>query len=211
MNRFLQGHGLALTALSAGDAADFLAALGTPEESAEVTAHLTYPLTGDLAARPRSSGRRSTIMTDTPFAQRLAEHRRAGGHHLLLRDRPTPACLGDRAHLARPAALADLRQHGLEAAAARARLRQPGRRAGGLAHRHPQRQVTDRDRQAWARSARGCCATTGSEGTAPGGTRCSSRCSPTSGRRSAAGCWHAWTRALTRGIDGACGRRRLRP
>lgn len=46
----LQGFGLTLTALQVGDATDFLAALGSPEERAEVVAHLTFAPPSDLAA-----------------------------------------------------------------------------------------------------------------------------------------------------------------
>jgi RimJ/RimL family protein N-acetyltransferase len=46
----LQGYGLTLTPLVAADASDLLAALGPPEESAEVVAHLTFGPPSDVAA-----------------------------------------------------------------------------------------------------------------------------------------------------------------
>jgi len=46
----LQGYGLTLSPLRRDDATDFLAALGSPEESAEVLAHLTYPPPVDAAS-----------------------------------------------------------------------------------------------------------------------------------------------------------------
>lgn len=45
----LQGFGLTLTPLVVGDAADFLTALGPPEERAEVVAHLTFAAPTNLA------------------------------------------------------------------------------------------------------------------------------------------------------------------
>lgn len=44
----LQGFGLTLTPLDVGDAEDFLAALGSPEEAREVVAHLTFAPPVDL-------------------------------------------------------------------------------------------------------------------------------------------------------------------
>lgn len=44
----LQGHGLTLTPLRVADAGDFLAALGPPEQAAEVLAHLSYAPPTDL-------------------------------------------------------------------------------------------------------------------------------------------------------------------
>jgi RimJ/RimL family protein N-acetyltransferase len=46
----LQGYGLTLTPLAAADANDLLTALGPPEESAEVVAHLTFGPPPDVAA-----------------------------------------------------------------------------------------------------------------------------------------------------------------
>jgi RimJ/RimL family protein N-acetyltransferase len=46
----LQGYGLTLTPLAAADANDLLTALGPPEESAEVVAHLTFGPPSDVAA-----------------------------------------------------------------------------------------------------------------------------------------------------------------
>jgi RimJ/RimL family protein N-acetyltransferase len=46
----LQGYGLTLTPLAAADASDLLTALGPPEESAEVVAHLTFGPPSDVAA-----------------------------------------------------------------------------------------------------------------------------------------------------------------
>lgn len=45
----LQGFGLTLTPLRLADAEDFLAALGSPEERAEVVAHLSFAPPADLA------------------------------------------------------------------------------------------------------------------------------------------------------------------
>jgi RimJ/RimL family protein N-acetyltransferase len=69
----LQGHGLTLTALGADDAADFLAALGTPEESAEVLAHLTHPPPVDLAAATEIIRSAVDDQDRLAYAQRLSE------------------------------------------------------------------------------------------------------------------------------------------
>lgn len=46
----LQGYGLTLSPLGTDDAAEFLTALGSPEEAYEVLAHLTYPPPVDVAS-----------------------------------------------------------------------------------------------------------------------------------------------------------------
>jgi RimJ/RimL family protein N-acetyltransferase len=69
----LQGFGLTLDPLEISDAEDFLAALGTPEEAAEVLQHLPYQPPDDLAAAVAViSAARATPRRIT-YAQRLTE------------------------------------------------------------------------------------------------------------------------------------------
>jgi RimJ/RimL family protein N-acetyltransferase len=67
----LAGERLVLTPLRLADAAGFVAALGTREEAAEVTAHLSYR-SPDLAAARRIVATLLTTPGQQPFAQRLA-------------------------------------------------------------------------------------------------------------------------------------------
>jgi len=67
----LRGTRLALTPLRLSDAADFVQALGSPEEAAEVTAHLSYR-SPDLTAARRIVAAALTNPGQLPFAQRLA-------------------------------------------------------------------------------------------------------------------------------------------
>ena len=67
----LGGARLELTPLRLSDAADFVQALGSPEEAAEVTAHLSYR-SPDLAAARRIIASALTHPGQLPFAQRLA-------------------------------------------------------------------------------------------------------------------------------------------
>ncbi|SDS22617.1 Protein N-acetyltransferase, RimJ/RimL family [Friedmanniella luteola] len=66
----LRGERLELTPLRLSDTVAFLAALGTAEESAEVTAHLSYRVP-DLAAARRVVATLLTTPGQQPFAQRL--------------------------------------------------------------------------------------------------------------------------------------------
>ena len=67
----LRGGRLVLTPLRLADAADLVRALGTAEEAAEVTAHLSYR-SPDLPAARRVVARALTTPDQQPFAQRLA-------------------------------------------------------------------------------------------------------------------------------------------
>ncbi len=69
----LQGFGLTLDPLEISEAEDFLAALGTPEEAAEVLQHLPYHPPDDLAAAVAviSAARATTA----PHHVRTAAHR----------------------------------------------------------------------------------------------------------------------------------------
>ena len=72
----LQGFGLTLTPLRVEDAADFLAASGTPEERAEVLAHLSYRAPRRTwPTRPRSSKRAVDDQDRIAYGQRLDHHR----------------------------------------------------------------------------------------------------------------------------------------
>ncbi|HEY5786992.1 MAG TPA: GNAT family protein [Microlunatus sp.] len=67
----LQGYGLTLTPLGSDDAVDFLTALGSPEEAAEVLAHLTYPAPVDVEGATKII---TSIVNDhdrLAYAQRL--------------------------------------------------------------------------------------------------------------------------------------------
>jgi RimJ/RimL family protein N-acetyltransferase len=66
----LRGTRLLLAPLRLTDAPDFVRALGSPEEAAEVTAHLTYR-SPDLAAARRVITSALTTADQLPFAQRL--------------------------------------------------------------------------------------------------------------------------------------------
>ena len=66
----LTGDRLTLTPLRLGDAADFVRALGDPEEAAAVTAHLSYR-SPDLPAARRVLATLLTTPGQLPFAQRL--------------------------------------------------------------------------------------------------------------------------------------------
>jgi RimJ/RimL family protein N-acetyltransferase len=67
----LRGTRLLLTPLRLADAPDFVRALGTPAEAAEVTAHLSYR-SPDLAQARRIIVAALTAADQLPFAQRLA-------------------------------------------------------------------------------------------------------------------------------------------
>ena len=68
----LTGDRLTLTPLRLGDAADFVRALGGPEEAATVTAHLSYR-SPDLPGARRILATLLTTPGQLPFAQRLTE------------------------------------------------------------------------------------------------------------------------------------------
>ncbi len=68
----LQGFGLTLTPLVVEDASDVLAALGTPEERAEVVAHLTFAPPTDLAEATTIIERAVHDHHRIAYAQRLA-------------------------------------------------------------------------------------------------------------------------------------------
>ena len=68
----LTGSGVRLVALRLSDAAEYLAALGTPEQRSEVLAHLTFAPPRDLDAARRVVGQALTDPDRMPFAQRLA-------------------------------------------------------------------------------------------------------------------------------------------
>ena len=68
----LRGQRLMLTPLRLADVPDFVRALGTAEEAAEVTAHLSYR-SPDLAAARRVVTRALTTPDQQPFATRLAD------------------------------------------------------------------------------------------------------------------------------------------
>ncbi|MCW2803191.1 MAG: N-acetyltransferase [Propionibacteriaceae bacterium] len=69
----LRGYRLVLTPLCVEDAADYLAALGDPAETAEVTAHLSFvpPRTVAEAAEHILAARLTPLRA--PYAQRLSE------------------------------------------------------------------------------------------------------------------------------------------
>ncbi|HEY5979338.1 MAG TPA: GNAT family protein [Microlunatus sp.] len=69
----LQGFGLTLTPLQVGDAEDFLAALGTPEEATEVLEHLPYQPPDDLASAVAIIADALATPHRIAYAQRLAE------------------------------------------------------------------------------------------------------------------------------------------
>ena len=117
VNRARRGPRLRLTPLRLADAADFLAALGTPGETGRGAGPPGY------RRRPTSPPRRvvAAALTDpdrVPYAQRLP---RTGvrRHDLLLRDRPGRPRVGHRAHVGRAAVLADGREHRVQAGHAR--------------------------------------------------------------------------------------------
>jgi RimJ/RimL family protein N-acetyltransferase len=66
----LHGARVLLTPLRLSDARDFVRALGSPEEAAEVTAHLSYR-SPDLAEARRIITTALTTADQLPFAQRL--------------------------------------------------------------------------------------------------------------------------------------------
>lgn len=67
----LQGYGLTLSPLGTADAVDFLAALGSPEEAAEVLAHLSYPPPADVAAATKIISAAVQDPDRIVYAQRL--------------------------------------------------------------------------------------------------------------------------------------------
>lgn len=67
----LRGDRVLLTPLRLSDAADFVRALGGPDQAAEVTAHLSYR-SPDLSAARRIIAAALTTGDQLPFAQRLA-------------------------------------------------------------------------------------------------------------------------------------------
>lgn len=69
----LEGTGLRLTALRLSDAADFLTALGTPQQRAEVLAHLRYPPLDDVAGARLALAAAISDQDRTPYAQRLPD------------------------------------------------------------------------------------------------------------------------------------------
>ena len=69
----LQGYGLTLTPLTVTDAADFLAALGSAEESAQVLQHLSYGPPADLEEATKITSAAVADPERVPFAQRLTE------------------------------------------------------------------------------------------------------------------------------------------
>jgi RimJ/RimL family protein N-acetyltransferase len=71
--RQLQGFGLTLTPLAVSDAAEFLAALGSAEESAQVLQHLSYGPPADLQSATKIIAAAVADHERVPFAQRLTE------------------------------------------------------------------------------------------------------------------------------------------
>lgn len=69
----LQGYGLTLAPLGLDDAADFLAALGSPEESAAVLAHLTYTPPVDIEAATKIITAAVDDHDRLAYAQRLTD------------------------------------------------------------------------------------------------------------------------------------------
>jgi RimJ/RimL family protein N-acetyltransferase len=69
----LQGYGLTLAPLGLDDAADFLAALGSPEESAAVLAHLTYSPPVDIEAATKIITAAVDDHDRLAYAQRLTD------------------------------------------------------------------------------------------------------------------------------------------
>lgn len=108
--RTLTGETLELTALTVQDSAAFVAALGPPQTAAALLAHLSYPA-------PRNTGEaRRIIATAEATADRLpyAARRRDSGELIGTSSfyEINPALrAGHRPHVARPALLADPRQH----------------------------------------------------------------------------------------------------
>ena len=68
----LQGYGLTLIPLAVADAEDFLAALGPPEESAEVVAHLSFAPPADRAAATKIIEAAVDDHDRIAYAQRLS-------------------------------------------------------------------------------------------------------------------------------------------
>jgi RimJ/RimL family protein N-acetyltransferase len=75
----LQGFGLTLTPLLLQDAADFRAALGSPEEAVEVLAHLAYPPPDDLDASTKIIADALDDQDRIAYAQRLTATRELVG------------------------------------------------------------------------------------------------------------------------------------
>jgi N-acetyltransferase len=206
----LHGFGLTLTPLVVEDAEDFLAALGPPEESADVVAHLSFAPPADLAGATEIIESAAHDHLRIAYAQRLDTTGELVGSTSFYEIDPTLRALAiGHTWVAR--------RHWRTFVNTASKLIMLGRAFEGLgAERvvwHTDIRNT-RSQQAIARLGavrEGCCATTGSAGTARGGTRCSSRCSPTSGPTSGEGWRSGSGPAPTDGIDPGCGRRRLPP